>query len=272
MNSNSESIVKKQGLLLVVEGCDGSGKTTAVELLKQKLLAFGRQVQVVSILKDDPVSAKIRAILTDPLSAIHPDAEACLYAAAVTNTYRRNVIPLLEKGIDVICDRSHITAMCYQAAPAATQGNFRPTNILNAAYAGYDGVKIDALVMLFTDELTGLKRVTDRDGKLDRIELRGTSFQAEVQEAYRNYCESVSTEQSIFQYSNNSTLEDLKKFIYTVVTTVVLKELSPHSPDLTKQQQQLIAEECASNPQYFFKEVVKVPSYVDTESMLGVVK
>lgn len=209
-----------RGKYIIVEGADGTGKSTAVKILKDLLEAQGRTVRSVNILKDDSVSAKIREILTTPGNVIHPDAEACLYAAAVTNVYRHKVVPLLEQGIDVVCDRSYMSALAYQAAPEAAKGNHRPGDILHAAYEGYGGVTADAIVMLYVDETTGLARVSERDGSLDRIEQRGVGFQVEVQEAYRNYCEEVSTRQPIFQYLNNSSLEDLTAFIESVIAKI----------------------------------------------------
>ena len=207
-----------KGKYIVVEGVDGTGKTSAVNILKQTLEARGRKVELVSILRSDPVAAMIRAILTDPNNEIHPDAEACLYAAAVTNTYRHKVLPLLASGVDVICDRSHLSALMYQAATARAQGNQRPTDILKAAYDGGDSVDPDAIIMLFVTPALGLARVRNRDGKMDRIEMRGEDFQEEVQQAYRKYCEDVSTGQSIFQYRNDGSLQELTDFIQSAVS------------------------------------------------------
>lgn len=206
-----------KGKLFIIEGVDGSGKTTAVELLKKDLFTIhGREVRVVNILKDHPTSAAVRAIVTGNGNEIHPNAEACLYAGAVLNTYHLTIVPLLEQGIDVICDRSWISTMAYQGATQAKLGNPRPLEILQGIYLGNSGVVPDAVIMLYTDPQNGLKRVLGRDNVLDRIEQRGIEFQAMVQEAYSHYCATVSTEQQVFEYHNNSTLEDLSAFINNV--------------------------------------------------------
>lgn len=209
------------GKYFICEGVDGSGKSTAVELLRDKLTKAGRNVKIVNILKDDPVALMIRGIVTGVGNTIHPDAEACLYAAAVTNTYRLSVLPLLQQGIDVICDRSHLSTLAYQAATQANLGNYKPLQILTTVYSGQNSIAVDALIMLYTDPKVGLKRVLSRDTTLDRIEQRGEEYLIQTQEAYRNYCETVSSEQSLFQYDNNSTLEDLDLFINTVVDTII---------------------------------------------------
>jgi dTMP kinase len=208
-----------RGKLIFVEGVDGSGKSTAAELIKDKLAALGRRVEVANILKDDPVSAKVRAILTDPENNIHPDAEACLYAAAVNNVFRHKVLPLLEQGIDVVCDRCHISTWAYQIAPQLDIGNSRPSDIFHAAYAN---IVPDAFVMIFVNPTKGLERVVGRDGKLDRLEMRGPEFMAIAQRAYRHYCDSVSTQQQVFTYDNDTTLQDLNNFIDKVIAQITL--------------------------------------------------
>lgn len=206
-----------RGKLIFVEGVDGSGKSTAAELIKTKLEEQGHTVQVANILKDDPVSSKVRAILTDPENIIHPNVEACLYAAAVNNVFQHKVLPLLEQGISVVCDRCHISTWAYQIVPQLEKGNTRPRDIFHAAYAD---IKPDAFVMIFVNPVRGLERVVGRDGKLDRLELRGPEYMAIAQQAYRHYCDSVSSEQQVFTYDNNTTLQDLEQFIDQVIEQI----------------------------------------------------
>lgn len=206
-----------KGKLIIFGGIDGSGKSTAVALLQKDLTTIhGREVRVVNILKDHPASAQVRAIVTGSDNNVHPDAEACLYAGAVLNTYHLVVVPLLEQGIDVICDRSWLCAMAYQGTTQAQLGNHRPLEMLRAIYSGNGSPVSDAIVMLYTDPTKGLERVLGRDAALDRIEQRGTAYQQSVQEAYSHYCASISTEQQVFEYHNNSTLEDLAAYINNV--------------------------------------------------------
>lgn len=204
----------QRGKFIVVEGADGSGKTTTAFMLKEKLIAKGLIVQTVNILKDDPVSAQLRAILTNPDSVIHPDAEACLYAAAVTNVYHQTILPLLEKGVNVVADRNQISTWAYQVIPQALLGNRRPEHIFKAAYGE---ITSDLIIMLFADSKTGLGRCQARDGKLDRLELRGVDYQDQVQHGYRHYCDSVLTQQNVHTYQNNGTMEELDEFLDSVL-------------------------------------------------------
>ncbi|BAW19481.1 putative thymidylate kinase [Ralstonia phage RP31] len=209
--------MNQRGKYIIIEGADGSGKSTVTALLKERLEAQGRKVQTANILKDDPVSAKIRTVLTDQNNTIHPDAEACLYAAAVTNVYRHKVLPLLEQGIDVICDRSFISTWAYQIAPQMNVGNERPRDIFDAAY---DGIIPDALIMLYVTPRLGLGRCENRDGQLDRLELRGPGYQEQVQAGYRNYVSAYEGRVNLFQYQNDDGLDELTTFVDGVTAAI----------------------------------------------------
>lgn len=209
-----------RGKLIFIEGCDGSGKSTASSILQTKLKEQGKPIETAAILRDDDVSFKIREILTTPGNVIHPDTEACLYAAAVTNVYRHKVIPLLEKGVNVICDRSQLSTWAYQVQPQTDKGNMRPLEIYNAAYVGIEGFSPDILVIMTVDAETGLKRVAGRDGKLDRLELKGPAFQEEVQQAFLAYGALVAKDHPVLVYQNTGDIVELSQFIDQVVSLI----------------------------------------------------
>lgn len=202
-----------KGKLIVIEGCDGSGKSTVVKLLQQTLEKQNRRVQVVNILKDHPASAKVRAITTGVGNDLTPEAEACLYAGAVLNTHHLVIKPLLEQGVDVICDRSFISTLVYQGMDQFKKGNSHPLTILQAAYSGANGIVPDVLIMLYVDTVKGLERVVGRDSKLDRIEERGVAYQTSVQDAYQQYVAENRKNFGIIEYTNNDSLTALETFV-----------------------------------------------------------
>lgn len=207
----------RKGKYIAIEGVDGTGKTTVATLLKSRLEDMGRTVQAVNILKDDPISAQVRALLTNPASVIHPDAEAALYAAAVTNVYRHRIVPLLEQGIDVVADRCHISTWAYQVAPQLEAGNYTPMHIWNGAYGN---LRPDVFVMLYTNPHQGLGRCETRDGKLDRLELRGPDYQHTVQEAYRKFCEEARSMIPLYEFQNDGEMDTLVNFVESIAVLV----------------------------------------------------
>lgn len=207
----------RKGKYIAIEGVDGTGKTTVSTLLKSRLEDMGRTVQTVNILKDDPVSAQVRALLTNPESVIHPDAEAALYAAAVTNVYRHRIAPLLDQGIDVIADRCHISTWAYQVVPQIQAGNYTPMQIWHAAYGT---LRPDVFVMLYTNPDNGLGRCAARDGSLDRLEQRGIAYQHEVQDAYRKYCEEARSTIPLYEFHNDGEISALVSFVESIAVLV----------------------------------------------------
>lgn len=178
--------MNQRGKYIVVEGCDGSGKTTAVQYLEKLITDLGHKTKVVNVLKDDPVSLQLRGIVTGRGNVIDHVAEACIYAAAVLNTYRNVIEPLVDDGVYVLSDRSHISALMYQGILGyeGSVGNNAALRVLNAAY---QGLSYDFALFLYTLPQVGLSRVAARDGSLDRIESRGADYQNDVQNAYRAY-------------------------------------------------------------------------------------
>ncbi|MBQ7294012.1 MAG: dTMP kinase [Clostridia bacterium] len=107
----------KRGRFIVIEGIDGAGKTTQIEILAQKLREEGRTVHVTA----EPTASVSGGLLRDALGGIS-DRTACEMAALfVLDRIFHNVNPnginaMLEKGIDVICDRYYYSSLAYQGS------------------------------------------------------------------------------------------------------------------------------------------------------------
>lgn len=105
----------KRGLFITFEGPEGSGKTTQSKLLAEFLAARG----IGSILTREPggteISRKIRQILLDPENqAMVHTTELLLYAADRAQHVAEKIVPALESGRCVICDRFVDSTVAYQ--------------------------------------------------------------------------------------------------------------------------------------------------------------
>ncbi|KPQ00575.1 MAG: dTMP kinase Tmk [Bacteroidetes bacterium HLUCCA01] len=101
-------------MLITFEGIDGSGKTTQISLLREKIEAFGRIVRVFREPGGTAVSEKIRLMLLDPEMDINPVSELLLFSAARSQLIASTVKPLLEQGAVVILDRFYDSTVAYQ--------------------------------------------------------------------------------------------------------------------------------------------------------------
>lgn len=103
------------GFFFTFEGCEGSGKTTQVELLEENLAERGFEVLVSREPGGTAVGARIREILLDPEgTGIEPLAEALLFAADRAQQVAEVVMPALREGLVVIGDRFVDSSLAYQ--------------------------------------------------------------------------------------------------------------------------------------------------------------
>ena len=101
-------------MLISFEGIDGSGKSTQIKLLKQKIEEQGLTVQVFREPGGTAVSEQIRELLLHPDSQINPVAEMLLFSSARSQLVSEKVLPALEKGEIVILDRFYDSTTAYQ--------------------------------------------------------------------------------------------------------------------------------------------------------------
>ena len=96
------------------EGIDGSGKSTQIKLLEQKLLKKNISYKIYREPGGDKVSEKIRNILLDKELAISDISETMLFLAARGQLVTSNILENLNQGIFVICDRFSDSTVAYQ--------------------------------------------------------------------------------------------------------------------------------------------------------------
>jgi dTMP kinase len=101
-------------VFITFEGIDGSGKSTQIERLKERLEKEGAVVNVFRDPGGPIVSEKIREILLNPDYKIDSVTELLLFSAARSQLMTENVLPRLEEGKVVILDRFYDSTTAYQ--------------------------------------------------------------------------------------------------------------------------------------------------------------
>lgn len=101
------------GKFITVEGLDGSGKTTMIEYIKSYLESFDKRVVITREPGGVDVSEKIRNIILN--EKIDAKTECLLFAASRREHILNKIIPEIEKGSIVICDRFLDSSIAYQA-------------------------------------------------------------------------------------------------------------------------------------------------------------
>ncbi len=107
------------GLFIAIEGVDGAGKSTQVELLRTWLASSGREVVVTSESGGTALGAGLRELLLDPTVRLHARTEALLTAADRAEHVARVIEPALARGAIVITDRYVDSFIAFQSVSRA---------------------------------------------------------------------------------------------------------------------------------------------------------
>lgn len=103
------------GLFIVFEGIDGTGKSTQLHLLAEKLRGMGYAVVATREPTDGPYGQKIRELFVDR-GAVSREEELELFIADREQHVKEVITPALADGCVVICDRYYLSTVAYQGA------------------------------------------------------------------------------------------------------------------------------------------------------------
>lgn len=169
----------QRGLFVTLEGGEGSGKDTQVELLAAKLKLLGVNFIEVREPGGTRISEMIRSLLLDPKNTdMLCETELLLFEAARTQIVGEKIEPALVAGINVLANRFFDSSTAYQGfGRGINRGSVASLNHFAAR-----GVKPDLTIYLDIDPVVALARAT-KDGA-DRIERAGIEFHQRVREGF----------------------------------------------------------------------------------------
>ena len=174
-----------RGKFFTFEGPEGCGKSTQIRLLADRLLAEGVETVVAREPGGTPTGELIREILQHDKTgeAISPRAEVLLFNASRAQLVDHLILPALERGACVLCDRFMDSTTAYQGFGRAF--DLETVLAINAFAVGR--AVPDATFLLDLDAEAGLKRIRARyeaGGAMDRIERERLAFHESVRRGY----------------------------------------------------------------------------------------
>ena len=206
-----------KGLFIVMEGPDGSGKTTQINLLKEYLEEAGYECLITREPGGTVFGEEIRQLILNPEhKEMSPVTEMLLYAASRAQLVHEVIGPALEEGKIVISDRFVDSSIVYQ-------GIARKLGISTVSAVNAPGIGIyrpDGIFFIDLSEAEGLRRKKEQKN-LDRMEQEGIDFHHMVSEGYRKV---LSGRPEVMKIDGGRSIDTIQKKIRNHVDELLKKK------------------------------------------------
>ncbi|MCP1833105.1 dTMP kinase [Bradyrhizobium sp. USDA 4518] len=173
-----------RGRFITFEGGEGSGKSTQIRKLAERLDAAKLRAIVTREPGGSPGAEIIRHLVLSGMGKLlGPEAETLLFAAARDDHVRTVILPALNQGIWVLCDRFFDSTRAYQGQ----LGQVSPELVNAMQRVTIGDLKPDLTFILDVPVEVGLQRAAARrgDATADRFEAEGIKFHQDLRDAYR---------------------------------------------------------------------------------------
>ena len=205
-----------KGLFIVMEGPDGSGKTTQINLLEQYLKEAGYECLITREPGGTVIGEEVRELILNPEhKEMSPVTEMLLYAASRAQLVHEVIGPALEAGRIVISDRFVDSSIVYQ-------GIARNLGISTVAAVNAPGIGIyrpDGIFFIDLSEAEGIRRKKNQK-KLDRMEQESIEFHHMVSEGYRKV---LADRAEVIKIDGNKEIDIIQKKIRNHVDELLKK-------------------------------------------------
>lgn len=173
-----------RGWFITIEGGEGAGKTTAIRSIERELVSWGFDVLVTREPGGIPISEQIREVILNKENVgMDARTEALLYAAARRQHLVQRVIPALQAGVTVLCDRFIDSSLAYQGCARGLGID----EIYEINRFAIDEWMPDLTLYFDVSPEVGLSRIrADREREVNRLDLEKDDFHRRVREGYRD--------------------------------------------------------------------------------------
>ena len=200
-------------MFITFEGPDGSGKSTIIKKVYEKLINDGFDIVLTREPGGTPIAEKIRDIILDNSNvALDARTEALLYAASRRQHLVEKIRPALKEGKIVLCDRFLDSSLAYQGGGR----NLGVQNVLNINLFATENTYPDLTLFFDIDPDLGLKRVSqDKKRVADRLDNENENFHEKV---YSTFKEIVNTNsQRIITIDASKSIEEVTECAYRTI-------------------------------------------------------
>ena len=208
--------MSQTGQFIVIEGLEGAGKSSAVELVHNIITAeVGHEPVCTREPGGTPLAEKIRDLvkIAEPNDPLCDEAECLLFYAARTQLITNVIKPALAKGQWVLGDRHNLSSLAYQGG-----GRGLMPLVKAISDASLHGFKPDLTLYLDIEPSLGLQRASQR-GALDRIEKQHIAFFERARETFLQF---AAQDNSIIVIDASQTMEKVHQDIRAELTKRLL--------------------------------------------------
>ncbi len=171
-----------RGRFITLEGGEGAGKSTQARRLADFLQSRGVEVVLTREPGGSPGAEILRHVLLGGgAEAFGPETETLLFAAARRDHLNVTILPALERGAWVICDRFADSTRVYQGHAGRVPDEF----VLAVERVTVGDDRPDLTLVLDLPAKVGLARVASRGGATDRFEKEGIAFHNKLRQGFR---------------------------------------------------------------------------------------
>ena len=164
---------------IVVEGSEGVGKSYQIKIIEQYLI----DNKIDYILTREPggtnCGESIRDIILNDDNNTEELTDALLFYASRYENYRKIILPALDSGKTVVCDRYHYSTLVYQGIV----GNNSSVKAIHEIFDTIYSKMINHIIYLYTTPKESFKRISKRS-VTDKFESRGLSYLEDLSNAY----------------------------------------------------------------------------------------
>lgn len=170
-------------MFITFEGPDGSGKSTIIKKIYEKLVGEGYNIVLTREPGGTPIAEKIRNIILDNENQeLDARSEALLYAASRRQHLVEKIWPALKEGKIVLCDRFIDSSIAYQGGGR----NIGVENVLNVNLFATENTYPDLTIFFDVSPEIGLARVShDKKRVADRLDNENENFHDKVYETFK---------------------------------------------------------------------------------------
>jgi dTMP kinase len=167
---------------ITLEGVEGSGKSTLINFIRDSIESNGKKVVVTREPGGIDIAEQIRSVILDKKNIkMDGRTEALLYAAARRQHLVEKVIPSLNEGNIVLCDRFIDSSLAYQGYARGLGIN----EVFSVNKFAIEDLMPDLTLYLDLDPQIGLNRIAKNKGReINRLDLEEINFHVKVREGY----------------------------------------------------------------------------------------